>query len=67
MITVTEAGREKVAAGQAIIEAVQDDVLGALPARERKAFVDGLTRLVTGRLAAAPECHPPIRRREVRA
>ncbi len=67
VIKVTAAGRRKVAQGQAIVDAVQDEVLEALAPRERKAFVDGLTKLVAGRLAQAPECRPPARRREVRA
>ncbi len=67
VIKVTEAGRERVAEGQRIIEAVQTDVLESLPASERDVFLRGLTQLVAGRLATAPECHPPLRRREPRA
>jgi MarR family transcriptional regulator for hemolysin len=67
VITVTEAGRAKVDEGRQIVEAVWTDVLGALPAGEREAFVEGLVTLVTGRLSSAPQCHPPLRRREPRA
>jgi MarR family transcriptional regulator for hemolysin len=66
VIRVTDAGRERVAQGQAIAEAVQADVLDVLPAAERDAFLSGLLTLVTGRLSSAPECHPPLRRREPR-
>lgn len=67
VIKVTKAGRRKVAEGQRIIDAVQDEILAELPAAERGAFLSALTKLVSGRLAVAPECHPPLRRREVRA
>jgi DNA-binding MarR family transcriptional regulator len=66
VIRVTAAGEEKVAEGQRIVQAVQDEVLQTLPAGERKAFVNALTRLVSDRLSSAPECHPPLRRREAR-
>jgi MarR family transcriptional regulator, transcriptional regulator for hemolysin len=67
VVTVTRAGRRKVAEGQRIIDAVQDEVLAELPAAEREVFLGALTKLVSGRLSAAPECNPPLRRREVRA
>jgi DNA-binding MarR family transcriptional regulator len=67
VVVITKAGERKVAEGQRIIDAVQSDVLGSLPAREREALVDGLIRLVTGRLADPPVCDPPLRRREARA
>jgi MarR family transcriptional regulator for hemolysin len=66
VIRVTEAGRAKVEEGLRIVETVQADVLSALPAGEREAFVDGLVTLVTGRLSNVPQCHPPLRRREPR-
>ena len=67
VIRVTAAGRERVAEGQRIVESVQTEVLATLPADEREAFVRGLVTLVSGRLSTAPECHPPLRRREQRA
>ena len=66
IVTVTEAGMQKLAEAQQIIETVQLDVLGGLPADEREAFLSGLVRLVSGRLAEPVECHPAIRRREPR-
>jgi MarR family transcriptional regulator for hemolysin len=63
VIAVTKAGERKVAEGEAIVARVQEDVLEALPARQRDAFVAALNRLVADRLAEPVECHPPVRRR----
>jgi DNA-binding MarR family transcriptional regulator len=62
IIRVTEAGRKAVAAGQEIVDHVHNDVLGALPEDERKAFTSALTRLVGGHLAEPVECERPVRR-----
>jgi MarR family transcriptional regulator for hemolysin len=51
IITVTPKGAEVAAAGQEIVNRVHEDVLGALPAQERSAFVAALNRLATGHLA----------------
>jgi DNA-binding MarR family transcriptional regulator len=67
VIAVTKAGERKVAEGEAIIDRIQADVLAALPARERRAFLDGLARLVKTRLAEPVDCRPPLRRREPKA
>ena len=67
IIGVTEAGARKVAEAQAIVDGIYDDVLGALPARERAAFSAALERLVTGRLSAPADCERPVRRRAERA
>jgi DNA-binding MarR family transcriptional regulator len=67
VIRVSRAGRDKVAEGERIIDQVQQDVLSALPVKQREAFVAGLKQLVATRLVTAPECHPPLRRREARA
>lgn len=67
IISVTRAGRRKVEEGDAIRERVQADVLAELPARDRKALVDALGKLVEGRLADPAECNPPLRRRAPRA
>jgi MarR family transcriptional regulator, transcriptional regulator for hemolysin len=67
MITVTQAGRAKVAEGQAIVLGVQNEILDSLPLPERAGFVTALTMLVSGRLSSAPHCNPPLRRREQRA
>ena len=67
VIAVTKAGERKVREAQEIADRIQADVLDSLPARERKAFVDALTRLVSGRLSVATECAHPVRRRSPRA
>ena len=67
VIKVTDAGRAKVAEGQDIVLRVQNEVLDSLPPSERAAFVGALMKLVSGRLASAPPCTPPLRRREQRA
>jgi MarR family transcriptional regulator for hemolysin len=67
VIKVTDAGRAMVAKGRRITEDAQAEVLATLAPDEREAFVGGLMRLVSGRLSSAPECHPPLRRREQRA
>ena len=67
VIKVTDAGRAKVAEGQEIVLGVQNEVLEALPASDRAAFVASLMKLVSGRLSSAPPCSPPLRRREQRA
>lgn len=63
IITVTEAGRRVVAEAQQVVDQVYGDVLAALPAGERDAFVDGLTRLAGGRLSTPVPCDPQVRRR----
>jgi DNA-binding MarR family transcriptional regulator len=63
IIAVSEAGREVVCRGQAIVERIEADVLAALPEVERAAFVAGLARLVGGRLHTPVRCEPPVRRR----
>jgi MarR family transcriptional regulator for hemolysin len=67
VIKVTDAGREKLAEGQRIIARVQNDVLDSLAPSERDTFVAALMNLVGGRLSSAPQCTPPLRRREQRA
>jgi DNA-binding MarR family transcriptional regulator len=67
VIAVTKAGERKVAEGEVIIDRIQADVLAALPAGERRAFLDGLARLVKTRLAEPVDCRPPLRRREPKA
>jgi len=63
IITVTEAGERMVKQADAIITRLYADVLESLPGDERGAFVDGLRRLVDGRLASPPACETPVRRR----
>jgi hypothetical protein len=52
-----------VARAYTIVAGIQADVLATLPERERHAFVDGLVRLVDGRLATPVACDRPVRRR----
>src|SRR6266536_3180806 len=66
VIAVTKAGERKVAEAEKIVDRVHADVLRALPAGERKAFVDALTRLVSDRLSTPVECAHPVRRRAPR-
>jgi MarR family transcriptional regulator for hemolysin len=67
VICITDAGAKKVAEGQAIVAAVQRDVLAALPEGERTAFVSALRRLNSGRLAEPVQCTAAPRQREPRA
>jgi MarR family transcriptional regulator, transcriptional regulator for hemolysin len=64
IIWVSPAGEKLVARGQEIVNRVTDDVLGALPAGEREAFVDALA-LVASRLGDPPRCEPAVRRPRV--
>ena len=66
IVTVTQAGMQKLADAQQIVETVQAEILAELPADEREALLSGLLRLVSGRLAEPAQCHPAIRRREPR-
>jgi DNA-binding MarR family transcriptional regulator len=67
VIAVTEAGERKVREAEEITRRIHADVLGALPTRDRKVFLDALTRLVAGRLSEPVSCAPPVRRRAPRA
>src|SRR3954453_18409794 len=67
IIAVTAAGKRKVAEAEEVKERVQADVLGELPAREQRALIDALDKLVQGRLAEQADCTPPLRRRPPRA
>jgi DNA-binding MarR family transcriptional regulator len=65
IIRPTAKGEEVAAAGQAIVDRVHGDVLGALPAQERATFVAALNRLATGHLGApadSPEGAQGVRR-----
>jgi MarR family transcriptional regulator for hemolysin len=65
-IAVTKAGMRKVEEAEAVVDAIHEDVLASLPAKERRAFVDGLRHLVGDRLASAAACSKPPRRRAPR-
>lgn len=62
IIAVTPAGKRKAAEAAEIVASINDDVLSALPARERQAFVHALERLAEGRLSAPAKCERPVRR-----
>ena len=63
VIAVTGAGRRKVAEGEALVAAVQADVLGSLPPELRDGLMAGLQTLVADRLCTTAECSHPVRRR----
>ena len=67
VIAVTEAGREKVAEGERIVERIQEDVLSALPPESREAFLVALRYLAAERLYAPTACQAPVRRRAPRS
>jgi DNA-binding MarR family transcriptional regulator len=67
IIAVTPAGRRKVAEAEKVKERVQTDVLGELSPRDAAALLDGLAKLVEGRLSEQVSCSRPIRRRVPRA
>src|SRR5436305_14549798 len=51
IIAVTPEGKKKVAAANKVLDRVQADVLGALPAEQRTALLGGLGKLVESRLS----------------
>ena len=65
LVSVTAAGRRKVAQADAIVARVNADVLSTLPLRERQMFTDALKRLVDERLSRPTQCEPPVRRPRV--
>jgi MarR family transcriptional regulator for hemolysin len=67
IIAVTEQGRQVASAAEGIVALTYAEVLATLPDGQRDAFVDGLERLVHGRLASPPACEKPPRRRAPRA
>jgi MarR family transcriptional regulator, transcriptional regulator for hemolysin len=62
VISVTDAGRRKVAEGDEIVARIQADVLGSLPAAEGEVLLRALRRLLGDRLCAPVECSHPVRR-----
>ncbi len=66
VIEVTKAGEKKVAKAEEIVDRVQDEVLSALPAAERKGFLQALGRLVDESLCTPAQCSQPVRRRAPR-
>jgi MarR family transcriptional regulator, transcriptional regulator for hemolysin len=67
VIAVTKAGERKVREAEEIVQRIHADVLSALPARQRKVFLEGLTRLVSERLSEPAVSATPVRRRAPRA
>lgn len=67
IIAVTAAGKRKVAEAEKVKERVQAEVLGELTPKEGAALLDGLAKLVEGRLSEPASCSRPIRRRTPRA
>jgi MarR family transcriptional regulator, transcriptional regulator for hemolysin len=65
IIEVTPAGQEMVERSGKVVAQIYDDVLAALPASQREAFVDALIRLAEGRLSTPVQCEKPPRRRAV--
>ncbi|GAA5012231.1 MarR family winged helix-turn-helix transcriptional regulator [Kitasatospora paranensis] len=62
VIHVTPAGEQAVADGARIADRVHQDVLDALPADDRAAFVRALSALSEGHLAVPVESERPVRR-----
>lgn len=65
IVTVTIAGKRKVAQADEIVARVNADVLSTLPARERQAFTTALKRLVDVRLSTPVQCERAVRRPRV--
>ena len=63
IIAVTPAGRKVLAKGRKLAAEIENDVLSALPASERRALVSGLERLAGDRLATPTMCSRAPRRR----
>ncbi|WP_434448921.1 MarR family winged helix-turn-helix transcriptional regulator [Lentzea sp. E54] len=66
VVAVTDLGREIVARADALYVEVVSSVLGSLPEDERNGLVNGLTRLVAGRLGTVVPCEKPPRKRALR-
>jgi DNA-binding MarR family transcriptional regulator len=66
IIHVTPSGKRKVTEANRVKERVQSEVLDELSQREGEALLQGLAKLVQGRLAERAECATPLRRRAPR-
>lgn len=67
VVVVTPKGRRLVAKARRVVDELYADVLGTLPARERRALVDALTRLTEERLASPAPCKQVRRPRAAKA
>ncbi len=66
IVAVTPAGSKVLAKAHTIVNRIYDDVLGSVPARDRAAFLSGLTALAGGTLAEPSHLTHPVRRRAPR-
>lgn len=63
VIVLTDAGRRMLAHADGVVQRAYDEVLADVGARDRKVFIDVLTRLVSGPLATPFHLEKPVRRR----
>jgi len=63
VIVVTEAGEQRVAEADKVLDRVREDVLNAVAPDDREPFVRALATLACGRLAEPVACAQPVRRR----
>jgi DNA-binding MarR family transcriptional regulator len=63
VVAVTAVGKRKVREAEAVMDRVREDVLAALPARDREVFLRSLARLACGRLSEPVRCAHTVRRR----
>jgi DNA-binding MarR family transcriptional regulator len=63
VIKVTRAGEKAVRQGEKVVQRIQDEVLATLPADERDALMEALTKLVCGPLSAPTACQRAPRRK----
>ncbi|HCU49816.1 MAG TPA: MarR family transcriptional regulator [Micromonosporaceae bacterium] len=56
IIAVTDAGVQLVATAEKVVAEIYENVLNTLPGDERDAFMNGLARLVGGRLSTPVQC-----------
>ena len=66
IVAVTDKGREVVERTRGIVDGTFGETLAHLPEDERAPFVEALTRLVEGPLAAPSHTARPVRRRSAR-
>lgn len=66
VVAVTESGRAISEKADDVYREVVTSVLGSLPDDERAGLVNGLTRLVEGRLGTVVPCEKPPRKRALR-
>ena len=66
IVRVTPKGAEAVAAGERIVEQMQQELLKTVPEESREAFIAALEQLVAGPLASPSHIERPLRRRRER-